>query len=81
MLLASERGGRNEYAKANELLQRASAAARQAGNDALMMRAECTLAFNESDQGLEDAARAGSQTPPRHSCRPRGRAGHWSSMC
>ncbi len=57
MLLASERGGRNEYAKANELLELASAAAKQAGDESLRMRAECTIAFNESDQGLEDQAR------------------------
>jgi serine/threonine-protein kinase len=58
MLLASERGGRNEYDKANYLLERASASARQADDTALRLRAECTLVFNEADQGMEDAARA-----------------------
>jgi len=57
MLLAGERGGRNEYVKSRRLLELASLSARQAGDVDLQMRAECTLAFNEAGEGLQDAAR------------------------
>ncbi|HEU4779918.1 MAG TPA: hypothetical protein VFS58_08565, partial [Steroidobacteraceae bacterium] len=57
LLLAIERGGRNEIAKAKRLVQLASSSAHLAGERSLVMRAECQLALLESGEGMKDLAR------------------------
>jgi tRNA A-37 threonylcarbamoyl transferase component Bud32 len=58
MLLAGERDGRREIAKARDLLQRAERAANQANDASLATRANCRLSILESREGLMTDARA-----------------------